>query len=157
LGAGAAAGVLSSGLSRLSQKGWIQGIGLGLAFVALPYLHWGLVPMLASVTMIGLFYAPIYVMINSRFQTIATKEKAGRGGALLGLNGALMNSTVALAYAIIGGGLKMMQPALPNGLLPLGLFFALAAALFVLAPKFLPNMPDSIFKSKEDGKGGKKD
>jgi predicted nucleotidyltransferase len=130
--------VLSYILSKFTNRTWLKFMGLGLAFVWLPYLAWGTSSLLISLAMIGLFYSPVWVTLLSRFQKRVMEVAPERRGSILGVQGAFFSASIALGYALLG--IDLAHLSLPAGLLPIGLAYAAASLVLVLGPRWLKGL-----------------
>ncbi len=129
------------GSSKLSARGWIKFLGVGLAGVFLPFAFWGSMPALfAGVLLLGLFAGPSLVVFSSYFQTHAKNSKLG---AAIGVNGSTFNAAVSFGYGLTSLIVGLFTPAFPGVLGPIGLIFLAAGAFFFFTPKLLPGLPDS--------------
>ncbi|MBI5246793.1 MAG: hypothetical protein HY923_06395 [Elusimicrobia bacterium] len=144
LAAAAAVGVglaLLYGSSKLSARGWVKFLGVGLAAVLLPFAFWGSMPALfASVLLVGMFAGPSAVVLSSYFQTNAKNSNLG---AAIGVNGSTFNAAISFGYGLMSLIVSLFTPAFPGALAPIGLIFLAAGVLFFLAPKLLPGLPES--------------
>ncbi len=129
------------GSSKLSARGWIKFLGVGLAGVLLPFAFWGSMPVLfAGVLLLGLFAGPSLVVLSSYFQTNA---KSANLGAAIGVNGSTFNAAVSFGYGLMSLIVGLFTPAFPGALGPIGLIFLAAGACFFFTPRLLPGLPGS--------------
>ncbi len=129
------------GSSKLSARGWIKFLGVGLSAVLLPFAFWGSMPALfASVLLVGMFAGPSSVVFSSYFQTNAKNSNLG---AAIGVNGSTFNAAVSFGYGLMSLIAGLFTPAFPAALGPIGLIFIAAGVVFFFAPKLLPGLPES--------------
>ena len=146
----AVSGLLMKLSGYLTDKGWIKFLGIGLAFVALPFFVWGNIPVLfMSVLMMGFFFGPAGTALMGYFlknTPQADQEK------IIGVQQAAYNTAVAMGYGIFGLFPSMFHPLFPGMLVPLAVVFALVGVAFWLAPRFMPGLPEKSFVTGADAK-----
>lgn len=143
-GALAVAGLLMALSSRVTDAGWITFLGVGLAFIALPLLVWGNIPLLfTSVLMMGLFFGPASTaLMGYLLKNIPQAEQE----KMFGIVQAAYNAAVALGYGLFG----LFPAAFPGMLLPIALVFVLIGGICMFAKKFMPGLPDKYFQGRDD-------
>lgn len=150
------AGMMALG-SKLSPQSWIKILGIGLASIWLPYLVWtvpafsAIIPvnlaLSASLLLIGMFYGPVSVILNSYFQGHANGPDRGK---YIGIEGSIFNAAIAIGFALFGLAAGMFAAPFPGALLPWGLAALVAGLLFWRA--HVPAPPESESKSPSEKK-----
>lgn len=139
--AAAIGAALLYGSSKLSARGWIKFYGIGLAAMLLPFAFWGsMLALFASLVLLGMFAGPSAVALTSYFQINAKKSDLG---AAIGVNGSTFNAAVSFGYGLMSLIAGLFTPAFPAALGAISLIFIAAGAVFFIAPKLLPGLPES--------------
>lgn len=143
----AGAGLMFLG-SKVTPKGWIKILGIGLASIWLPYLAWtvpavaAVIPvhlaLTASLLLIGMFSGPVNVILNSYFQGHANGPDRGK---YIGIEGSIFNAAIAIGFALLGLAAGLFAVPYPGALLAWGLAALAAGLLFWRAD--VPPPPDS--------------
>ncbi len=148
-GAGAAAlgYALISVTKHLTDRGWIKFLGVGLAGTLGVAAFWGSYPAIfASVMLMGLFLGPFVSAINGYIGKFSTNEQRAMN---FGVSGSLFNAATSVGYALMTMNLTLHSvpgaSPFPAALWPIVAVFLAAGALFYLAPKFLPGLPEKSF------------
>lgn len=156
LAAAAAVGV-AAGLmwlsGRITNRGWIKALGLGLAGIALPAAVWafpGLIPFLDVQTALflamlnyGLFVGPSAVSLGIYQQGNTNKAHLGK---VFGTGSSFFNTFNSLGYGLLALAASAFTPAFPAMFVPMLGLYALGGYLFFRAPKNLPGLPEKSFK-----------
>lgn len=144
VGLGAALMAMSA---RMTERGWMKFLGIGLLFALVPLLAWGNIPLLfASLLMIGLFYGPANVAFSAYFFRNIPKDKIE---SMIGVQGALFNAAITIGFGVMSLVIsRLAAPAFPAALGVIGVAFVIVGALAWFAPRFLPGLPGSVFKKK---------
>jgi hypothetical protein len=131
---------------RLTDRGWIRFLGVGLSGAAGVALFWGFYPgIFASVMLMGIFLGP-FVSAISGYIARNSKDDAERG-MNFGVSGSLFSAATSIGYALMTLNNKVSGGAYPGALWPVIAVFAAAAVLFFLAPRWLPGLPEKSFTS----------
>lgn len=147
-GAAVAAAAMYLG-RRLSDRGWLQLMGLGFASLWLPYLTWlGFVPFLslpmawlASMVAVGLAYGPIYVKLISYIMGHTAQEHSGK---VQGVVGGYFNGAISIGYGLTTLAAGFLHPVFPALLAAFGIFYLLGGGAFFRSPSWLPGLPKRI-------------
>lgn len=133
--------VLMYGSSKLTSRGWIKFLGAGLAAASLlPLFFWGSMPALfAGMLALGLFVGPASVALTSYFSRNAKEASIGNA---FGVNSSMMNSATSFGYGLMTLLISFFKPSFPGALGPIAIAFLLIGAVFFIAPRFLPGLPD---------------
>lgn len=137
--------VLTRFVARVSDRNAVKffGVGLaaGLAVMALGYHFLALqVPLqFLGLLTIGLFYGLGFLALNKYQQTSAGDAPLG---AVSGVNGAGLNSGISLSYSAMS--LLTLLMVFPHLFVPMGVFFAIGAAVFFLAPGRMPGLNRTV-------------
>ncbi len=149
LAAGAAAAAIGYGLialtKRLTDRGWIRFLGVGLAGAAGVATFWGSYPAIfASVMLMGLFLGPFVSAINGYINKTSSNEERAMN---FGVSSSLFNAATSVGYALMTLNITAHTvagaSAFPAALWPVVAVFLAAGVLFLLAPRWLPGLPDS--------------
>ena len=156
LAAAALAAFVAAGLMRLSSvlsdRGWVKFFGLGFCAVWLPYAVWSakIIPLLPvpsavmlSMLLIGMFYGPGFVSLNSYFQKNARQDSIGK---VVGIQGSFTNAAVSAGFGIMSMLAAGLTQVLPPLLAIYGAFILFAAWVFWRAGKRLPGLPDTLLR-----------
>ncbi|MFA6002623.1 MAG: hypothetical protein WC881_01000 [Elusimicrobiota bacterium] len=142
---GVSAGLMALS-ERMTDKGWIQYVGAGLAFMVLPLIFWGNVPALfMAILMIGLFYGPASVALSSYFIKNTPKGEAEN---VIGVQGSAFNAAISLGFGVVSAVAGRYNPTLPGLMIPLSIAFVLVGLAFLIAPRFMPGLPDKALKER---------
>ena len=145
-----AAAAMMAGAHFLTDKGWIKLIGTGLAFLALPALFWGNVPiLLGSLAVFGYFFGPASVALSSYIQRRAAPEKIGQ---VMGIQGSLFNAAISLGIGTVSLIASHLTPMFPGTMWAIAGLAAAAAVVYFLASQKLPGLPARSVHTKEEGK-----
>lgn len=148
--AAAIGAVLMALAGRLTDRGWVKWAGAGLAFVAVPFLFWGNVPLIfASMLMVGFFYSPALITLQSYFQRNVQDQHMG---GVMGAQSSFVTSTISMGFALMSLLASFYAPVLfPGMLLPvLGVFLAVGAGYYLAARGgALPGLSPTSLKPKE--------
>jgi hypothetical protein len=151
LAAAASVGVgatMMYGSSKLTDKGWVKFLGVGLAAASiLPLVFWGSLPVIfAGMLGLGLFVGPVQVALNTYFGRNARSASIGNA---FGVSSSLNNSATSFGYGLLTALVGMFSPVFPHALMPIAVAFAIIGAIFFFfAPKLLPGLADSLFHHK---------
>ncbi len=148
-GLGVGIGAILMALSeKLTNRGWITLVGIGLSAILIPYFFWGNIPLLlAGILMIGLFYGPASTSLSGYFyKNVPSKESA----SMIAVQGSFFNGAISLGYGLTALAALLFSPVFPGLLLPMGILFAALGVLFAIAPRLLPGLPDSLLHRKKE-------
>lgn len=153
--AGAAAAAIGYGLisltKRLTDRGWIRFLGVGLAGAAGVAAFWGVYPAIfASVMLMGLFLGPFVSAINGYITKNSKDEERAMN---FGVSSSLFNAATSIGYALMTLDVKVTGGAFPAALWPVVAVFAAAGVLFFLAPRWLPGLPEKSLASTQPAPG----
>src|SRR6185503_11431878 len=103
---------------RLSDRGWVQLMGLGFASIWLPYLTWlGFVPFLSlpmawlsSLIAVGVGYGPIYVKLITYVMQNTEQNHAGK---VQGVTGGYFNGAISIGYGLTTLAAGFLNPVFP--------------------------------------------
>lgn len=155
--AGAAAGAAALGYGlitlakRMTDRGWIRFLGVGLAGSAGVALFWGSYPAIfASVMLMGLFLGPFVSAINGYIGKFSknNEERAMN----FGVSGSLFNAATSIGYALMTLNVSQSQNAFPAALWPIVAVFLAAGAVFYFAPRWLPGLPEKSLEGAPPAK-----
>jgi MFS family permease len=152
LAAGAAAGLMALA-GRISRRGWIKFLGVGLAAVWLPYLAWTGVATFVGVQTALFFSMLIYGMFTGPAAvsfTIYTQDSSRRAdlGKVFGVGSSFFNTFNSFGYGLLTLAAGCFNPVFPSLLLPILLAYAAASVVFWRATGHLPDLPESVFKKR---------
>jgi hypothetical protein len=136
---------LMYGSSKLTDKGWVKFLGIGLAAASiLPLVFWGSLPvMFAGMLALGLFTGPVQVALNTYFGKNARSASIGNA---FGVSSSLNNSATSLGYGLLTLLVSLFHPVFPGALGPIAIgFMAIGAIFFFLGPKLLPGISEKLF------------
>ncbi|MDX6768900.1 MAG: hypothetical protein SF051_05165 [Elusimicrobiota bacterium] len=148
LAAGVAAAAIGYGLialtKRLTDRGWIRFLGVGLSGAAGVAVFWGSYPAIfASVMLMGLVLGPFVSAINGYINKTSSSEERAMN---FGVSSSLFNAATSVGYALMTLNITAHTvagaSAFPAALWPVVGVFLAAGALFLLAPRWLPGLPD---------------
>ena len=124
--------------SSLTDRGFLKLYGLGLSFIWLPYFMWGIDAFLfVSFFMIGAFFGPIKIVIDSLLQKVIKKHHRKDLGRMMAVIGALVSASIGMGFAF-SGFFASGTPAFPGAFLPLGIIFTLGGLFhYFKAPQWL--------------------
>jgi hypothetical protein len=150
--AGAAAGLMWA-VRRLSQRGWIKFLGVGLAAIWLSYLVWalpGMLPFMSvqtalflSMLIYGLFTGPSSVAFTRYQQENTRKSDLGK---IFGIGSSFFNTFNSFGYGLLALAASLVTPAFPALLLPISIVYLAGGLVFWRAPKSMPGLPDSVLR-----------
>ncbi|MDE2491036.1 MAG: hypothetical protein KGM24_09310, partial [Elusimicrobia bacterium] len=145
-GAAALAAVLMYGGSKLTDRGWVKNLGLGLAAASLlPLFFWGSMPAIfGGMMMLGLFSGPTQVALNGYFGRNAREASVGNA---FGVSSSMNNSATSLGYGLLTLLVGLFSPVFPGVMMPLTGIFLAIGAVFFFAPRLLPGLADKSFKT----------
>lgn len=157
--AAAAAPALVAGLmalaSRLSHRGWIKFLGLGLLAIWLPYFVWTMPALLPFLTVqnalfltmlvYGMFTGPAALSFSLYQQENTNKGDLGK---VFGVSSSFFNTFNSFGYGALSLAAGLLSTAFPTLLLPIGIVYAVAALIFWNAPKRMPGLPGKAFEEK---------
>lgn len=160
VGIGAAAMAVAAGLlylaTRITDRGWIKGAGIGFAAIWLPFVVWtwpALIPfltvktaMLLSLLAAGYVNGPTFVSLISYLMGSTERSENSK---VTGVQGAFFNAAISTAYAIVTIASGFLSPAYPAVLAVLGIVNLLVGGVFWRSPKHLPGLAPTIFKASE--------
>ena len=139
--------------SKVTNRGWIRMLGLGLASLTLPAAVWffpGLIPFLSVQTALtismlayGLFVGPSAVSLGIYQQNATNKADLGK---VFGTGSSFFNTFNSLGYGLLALAAGAFTPAFPIMFLPMGALYLIGGWYFWTAPKRLPGLPDASFK-----------
>lgn len=158
--AAAAAVAIAAGLmwfsSKVTNRGWIRMLGLGLASLILPATVWffpALIPFMSVQTALtismlayGLFVGPSAVSLGIYQQNATNKADLGK---VFGTGSSFFNTFTSLGYGLLALAAGAFTPAFPMMFLPIGALYLIGGWYFWTAPKRLPGLPDTSFKKSE--------
>lgn len=153
--AGAALGATALGYGlisltkRLTDRGWIRFLGVGLSGAAGVAAFWGVYPAIfASVMLMGLFLGPFVSAVNGY---ITKNSKDDERAMNFGVSSSLFNAATSIGYALMTLNIKVTGGTFPAALWPVVAVFALAGVVFFLAPRWLPGLPETSLGPKGSG------
>lgn len=155
LAAAAAAAAIGYGLialtKRLTDRGWIKFLGVGLAGAAGVATFWGSYPAIfASVMLMGLFLGPFVSAINGYINKNSKNEERAMN---FGVSSSLFNAATSVGYALMTLNVAAHTApgvnAFPAALWPVVAVFLAAGAVFFFAPRFLPGLPETNLTPSE--------
>lgn len=159
--AAAALGVagLMSLAARLTDRGWLQLLGVGFASIWLPYLVWS-VPALAaflplplalsiSMLLIGMFYSPAS---STLFGYLGRNTRREMAGTASGIQGSFFNAAISIGYGLLTLASGLLDPAFPATLAALGVAFLVGGLLFWRSPAALPGLAETRVKKADANK-----
>jgi MFS family permease len=143
----AAGAALMALTGKLTDRGWIKYVGVGLSFLSLPLMLWGSVPALfAAVLMMGVFAGPAYNALGTYFYK---NIPAGKAEGTIAVRGSIFNGAISMGYGIMGLLTSRLHMAFPGLLWPI-VGAALVIGLgFLFLPKLLPGLPGKSLKDKK--------
>lgn len=149
--AGVGAAALGYGLitlaRRLTDRGWIRFLGVGLAGSAGVALFWGSYPAIfASVMLMGLFLGPFLSAINGYISQNSKNEERAMN---FGVSSSLFNAATSVGYALVTLNNDLSGGVYPGSLWPVVAAFLAAGVIFFFAPRWLPGLPDKSVSSAE--------
>ena len=153
----AAAAAMMWFAGKVTHRGWIRMLGLGLAALTLPASVWffpGLLPflnvktaMMLAMLAYGFFVGPSAVSLGIYQQNNTDKKHLGK---VFGSGSSFFNTFNSLGYGLLSLAAGAFSPAFPALFVPLGLAYLLGGWLFHRAPARLPGLPESSFKKAAD-------
>jgi hypothetical protein len=136
--------------SRITDRGWLRFVGIGLAGIGLPLFFWGNIPVLfASMLLVGLFLGPAG---NAATAYTYKNIPDGQSANVCAARFSIINGSSALGYGIVSLLASMHKTPFPATLWPIWAIFLAAGLGFVFLPKLLPGLPGKVFKGKNEGK-----
>jgi hypothetical protein len=144
-GAAALSALLMYASSKLTSRGWIKHVGLGLAAASLiPLFFFGSLPAIfAGMMMLGLFAGPTQVALNTYFGSHAREASVGNA---FGVSSSLNNSATSLGYGLMTLLVGLFAPVFPGVMGPLAVaFLGVGAVFYLFGPRLLPGLPEKDF------------
>lgn len=146
----AVAAAMMAGGSRLTDKGWLSLVGVGLGSLLIPAFFWGApAALLAGLVAFGYFMGP---MISNLFAYVGRRAPANQVGAVFGVQGSLFNAAISLGIGSVSLLAGLFTPSFPPTLLAVGLLGLAAGAVYFLVARTMPGLSAGLFKSKEESK-----
>lgn len=137
---------------RLTDRGWVMWAGAGAATLALPIIFWGSVPIFfASVLMLGFFFGPALITLQSYFQRSARDQHMG---GVVGVQSSIFNTAISLGFgllALMSSSHKFVGEMFPGLLIPVLALFMGVGALYYIAVRrgALPGLSATSLKPKD--------
>lgn len=154
--AGALAAVaLIAASGRITDRGWVQLLGVGASMIWLPFVVWtwpALLPFLSVKTAmylallsVGLFNGPSFVSLISYMMRNTLPAESSN---VQGIQGSLFNAAISGGYALLTIVSGFINPAYPAVLGLLGVVSAALGILFWRAPKGLPGLSTRLIEPR---------
>jgi hypothetical protein len=153
-GAAIAAGLIYLA-TRVTDRGWIKGAGVGFAAIWLPFAVWtwpALIPfltvktaMLLSLLAAGFVNGPNFVSLISYLMSNTERSENSK---VTGVQGAFFNAAISIGYGLLTIASGFLNPAYPAVLAILGIINALIGGFFWRTASRLPGLSPTIFKPR---------
>ncbi len=143
--------------TRITDRGWIKGAGVGFVAVWLPFVVWSwpaLIPfltiktaMLLSLLAAGFVNGPNFVSLISYLMSNTERSENSK---VTGVQGAFFNAAISTGYALLTIASGFLNPAYPAVLAILGILNVVIGGYFWRTAGRLPGISPTIFKRKSN-------